>query len=275
MMTRATERAYSELQQAFDFYNQRLFDGELPDCLITFQRGKNTMGYFSYRRFVAADGSGRMIDEIALNPEYFPVYPLIEVMQTLVHEQCHMWQYHYGNPSRKTYHNAQWAAKMESIGLMPSSTGRPGGAKVGQKINDYPIPGGRFQRVTLELFQGQFALSWFDRFPVQVEEQKDMTAVIEQWRETLAQAHQNAESGIDIEAVLSMALLPSVSPQNGNGDSGDMAGSNDNDLPVAAFEDKPKRNKVKYQCRGCGAAVWGKAGLNIECGDCELAFIEN
>lgn len=36
-MTRATERAYSELQQAFDFYNQRLFDGELPDCLITFQ----------------------------------------------------------------------------------------------------------------------------------------------------------------------------------------------------------------------------------------------
>ncbi|CCM97003.1 hypothetical protein BN18_5285 [Klebsiella pneumoniae subsp. pneumoniae ST512-K30BO] len=54
-----------------------------------------------------------------------------------------------------------------------------------------------------------------------------------------------------------------------------MAGSNDNDLSVAAFEDKPKRNKVKYQCRGCGAAVWGKAGLNIECGDCELAFIEN
>ncbi|EAX0554851.1 sprT domain-containing protein, partial [Salmonella enterica] len=120
-----------------------------------------------------------------------------------------------------------------------------------------------------------FALSWFDRFPVQVEQQKDMTAVIEQWRETLAQAHQNAESGIDIEAVLSMALLPSVSPQNGSGDSGDMAGSNDNDLPVAAFEDKPKRNKAKYQCRGCGAAVWGKAGLNIECGDCELAFIEN
>lgn len=43
-----------------------------------------------------------------------------------------------------------------------------------------------------------------------------MTAVIEQWRETLALAHQNAEAGIDIEAVLSMALLPSVSPQNGS-----------------------------------------------------------
>jgi hypothetical protein len=41
-----------------------------------------------------------------------------------------------------------------------------------------------FQRVTLELFQGKFALSWFDRFPVQVEQQKEMAAVIDQWRET-------------------------------------------------------------------------------------------
>ncbi|EOM1209057.1 SprT-like domain-containing protein [Escherichia coli] len=104
--------------------------------MITFQHCKNTIGYFSYRSVVAADGSGRIIDEIALNPEYFPVYPLIEAMQTLAHEHCHMWQYHYGNPLHKTYHNAQWTDKMESIGLMPSSTGRPGGAKVGQKIND-------------------------------------------------------------------------------------------------------------------------------------------
>ncbi|MFH7118928.1 sprT domain-containing protein, partial [Klebsiella pneumoniae] len=86
---------------------------------------------------------------------------------------------------------------------------------------------------TLELFQGKFVLSCFDRSPVQFEQKKDMTAVIEQWRETLALAHQNAEAGIDIEAVLSMALLPSVSPQNGS-HSDDMAGSNDNDLSVAA-----------------------------------------
>lgn len=270
---RATERAYSELQEAFDFYNQRLFDGKLPDCLITFQRGKNTMGYFSHKRFVAADGSGIIIDEIALNPEYFPAYPLIEVMQTLVHEQCHMWQFHFGNPSRKTYHNAQWAAKMESIGLMPSSTGFPGGAKVGQKISDYPIPGGRFQQVTLELFQGQFALSWFDRFPVKVEQQKDMTAVIEQWRETLTQAHLNVASGIDIEAVLSMALLPSVQSQNVT--TALSESDVDEETHVVAFVDKPKRNKLKYQCPGCGASVWGKAGLNIHCGDCDQSFNES
>ncbi len=101
-----------------------------------------------------------------------------------------------------------------------------------------------------------------------------MTAVIEQWRETLALAHQNAEAGIDIEAVLSMALLPSVSPQNGS-HSDDMAGSNDNDLSVAAFEDKPNEIKLNISVAGVALPCGAKAGLNIECGDCELAFIEN
>ncbi|EFH9026784.1 hypothetical protein GFB26_23300 [Escherichia coli] len=38
-------------------------------------------------------------------------------------------------------------------------------------------------------------------------------------------------------------------------------------MPVSAFEDTPKRNKIKYQYWGCGVAVWGKLGLNIEYGD--------
>ncbi|GFV90229.1 sprT domain-containing protein [Trichonephila clavipes] len=80
---------------------------------------------------------------------------------------------------------------MEQVGLMPSSTGQPGGNKVGQSMNDYPIPGGRFMKETLELFRSGFALSWFDRFPVKVEQPKDLTPIIEQWRETLAQAVQD------------------------------------------------------------------------------------
>ncbi|EBR7327633.1 sprT domain-containing protein [Salmonella enterica] len=264
--SRATERAYAELQQAYDFYNQRLFDGQLPDCLITFQRGKNTMGYFSRNRFVSpADGT--QIDEIALNPEYFPVYPLIEVMQTLVHEQCHMWQFHFGNPSRKGYHNAQWAAKMELVGLMPSSTGQPGGNKVGQSMNDYPIPGGRFMKETLELFRSGFALSWFDRFPVKVEQPKDLTPIIEQWRETLAQAvqdHPVAGGQAGVERLLTLALVPSVQSHDEE-DGGEVAG--------VVLQPKPK-TRHKHVCPECGAAAWGKPGLNLLCGDCNIAFID-
>ncbi len=39
---------------------------------------------------------------------------------------------------------------------------------------------------------------------------------------------------------------------------------------------RTSQNEIKLNISVAGgAAVWGKAGLNIECGDCELAFIEN
>lgn len=41
-------------------------------------------------------------------------------MQTIVHEMVHLWQYEFGKPSHRTYHNKE-ADKM-AIGLMPSNT---------------------------------------------------------------------------------------------------------------------------------------------------------
>jgi hypothetical protein len=39
------------------------------------------------------------------------------------------------------------------------------------------------------------------------------------------------------------------------------------DIAVAT-KPKGKPNRIKYECEGCGAAVWGKAGLAIACIDC-------
>lgn len=36
---------------------------------------------------------------------------------------------------------------MESLGLMPSETGRRGGARVGQAMDQYVVPGGTFEAV--------------------------------------------------------------------------------------------------------------------------------
>jgi len=135
-----TAQNYAELQTAYDHFNQALFDGALPTCLITLQREKRTCGYFSSQRF--ADLDGRTTDEIALNPAYFAVVPLVETMQTLVHEMAHLWQSHFGSPGRSRYHNGEWADKMEAIGLMPSSTGKPGGRRTGDRMADYAIEGG-------------------------------------------------------------------------------------------------------------------------------------
>lgn len=44
--------------------------------------------------------------------------------------------------------NEEWADKMEGIGLMPSSTGKPGGSRTGEKMADYAIEGGLFMQAT-------------------------------------------------------------------------------------------------------------------------------
>lgn len=54
MRTLPTVETYNELQTAYDFFNTRLFSGDLPPCLITLQREKRTYGYFSSKRFVGS-----------------------------------------------------------------------------------------------------------------------------------------------------------------------------------------------------------------------------
>ena len=73
--TQPTPRTYSEFELAYVTFNHRLFDGELPPCLITLQREKRTYGYFSSNRF--GNRQGETTDEIALNPEFFAVTPLM------------------------------------------------------------------------------------------------------------------------------------------------------------------------------------------------------
>ena len=82
-MTDPTTQAYAELQQAFEHYNVELFDGQNPRCLITMQREKRTYGYYSTKRFVHRDDH-TTLDEIAINPAYFGIVPLLEILQTLV-----------------------------------------------------------------------------------------------------------------------------------------------------------------------------------------------
>lgn len=119
-----TQEFYDFFLFLFDKFNENLFDSTLPQCLIVITRKNKTFGYYSSRRW--ANNENTYTDELAVNPLYFNRYPFIEILQTIVHEMCHLWQQHYGTPSQRTYHNKEWADKMESIGLMPSTTGKIG-----------------------------------------------------------------------------------------------------------------------------------------------------
>lgn len=137
---------YFSLELAYTFFNCMLFNGELPACLITFQRTRSTYGYFSGARFVKVGDSSEVTDEIALNRAYVGKLSPSDLYATLVHEKTHLWQHHFGKPPRGRYHNLEWAAKMREIGLEPSDTGEPGGKPIGERISHYIVEGGAFDR---------------------------------------------------------------------------------------------------------------------------------
>ncbi len=160
---RPTEEAYGEFQRAYDHFNRALFDGCLPPCLITLHReSKRTYGYFLHQRFVRLSDGRTVTDEIAMNPMHFGGRNVLEVLSTLAHEMVHLWQAHHGRPSRAAYHNKQWAAKMDEIGLQPSSTSAPGGKRTGQTMSHYIRGGGRFARAAAQLTAKGFMISWAD-----------------------------------------------------------------------------------------------------------------
>lgn len=155
----APTEEYSAFDQAYDYFNAELFEGRLPLCMITLNRKANTAGYFSPERFNSRQADD-LTDEIALNPDGFEGRTDREVLSTLVHEMAHLWQQHFGAPSRGRYHNHEWAAKMDSLGLTPSSTGEPGGKRTGQRMSHYIIDGGPFDASCRALLSTGFKLTW-------------------------------------------------------------------------------------------------------------------
>lgn len=170
-----TAATYDELNRAYDFFNDRLFDGRLPEVLITLSRTRKAHGYFSPERFSNRDGDTHL-DEISLNPDSCGRDPKV-VLSTLVHEMAHVQQQHEGKPSRGGYHNKEWAGMMLDIGLTPTATGAEGGKMTGAKITHMIDPGGRFDVACDELIATGIELAWFSEPGEPAARKKDLSKV--------------------------------------------------------------------------------------------------
>lgn len=161
----ATRDQYEAFSRAFDAFNEALFAGKCPPCVLTFQRKKGAFGYFSPERWEQSvrggANSGKRVGEIALNPG--APWGIRDkgrisrdIASTLVHEMCHAIQHAHGKPSRSGYHNEEWAKLMESCGLVPSHNGLPGGKRTGQSMTHFIDAKGRFAEVYAALGDGGF-----------------------------------------------------------------------------------------------------------------------
>jgi len=196
---------YDALHAAFDHFNAQLFAGKLPPVMLTIHRKKNARGYFWAEQFREKNDDALKLDEIALNPESMG-RDTKAVLSTLVHEMVHLEQQHFGQPGKDGYHNKEWGTMMDVVGLTPTATGNPDGARTGKKVTHMIEPGGLFD-VACDAFLAQgHDLSWFTLPPVAVEKAKDLS-------------------------------------------------------------------KVKHTCPDCDNKVWGKLGIRVFCGDCDLQML--
>lgn len=162
-MKSATSDIYTTLDEAYYFFNVRLFQSELPDCVIVLQRkGKNNLGFFAPERYtertdkkVKSKKKAKMISELSLNPTNFHWQTDEDVLSVLVHEMCHVWQFHCTDKyPRNGYHDKKWGAKMKEVGLFPSKSGEVGGKETGQQMHHYILIDGKFTVSAKELLKG-------------------------------------------------------------------------------------------------------------------------
>ena len=268
-----TIECYRTLSSAYEYFNSALFAGQLPDVIITFHRQRKVMGYASIGRWV--NEQRQYVDELAVNPEYFAKYPLIEICQTLCHEQVHIWQAHYGSPGRRGYHNAQWAKKMMQIGLIPSPTGKPGGQNTGEWMMDYVLLEGPFHNACKELLKKGYRLPWVDRYPV-FRLELPVTAYDDKGSEYELKENLNPRPTASIAAmraekdVLAAMTEQSLSKQafSSADEEVNQFYEDDNLSELITSKPKPRSGRIKYACKTCHIQLWGKPGLNVVCGDC-------
>jgi hypothetical protein len=235
-----TADTYAALQAAFDYFNQQLFAGSLPPCLITLRSSPRAYGYLHRRRFVNL--AGEQVDELGLNPGYFALQSREEVFSTLVHEMVHHWQHHHGQPARSVAHNKQWAAKMEAIGLMPSATGQPGGKRTGQQMSDYILPGGAFLAACAGLPPAAASLPWLDRH--------------------VAMAPAQMRARREALAASGLAAVPGTPPF-------DEATAERMALAVRQPAARARPVRLRQRCPDCGVSAWSAPEVPLSCGHCQ------
>lgn len=261
-----TNELYAPLVDAYNYFNNELFNSQLPNVIFTLQRKMNVMGFFAAKRW--GNLQGEMCSEISINPAYFASCRIIEVLQTLVHEMVHAWQFHFGRPSDGHYHNKEWAQKMMEVGLMPSDTGEPGGAIVGRHMSDFIMKQGAFMLSAEKLMQTEtFRLNWVDRLALP---KLHETVIVDS---PVLASNSIVEHCAHSDDILNANVI-SI-------EEGIKVAANSNrqeefsSLPSSFFmsEVGKRQTRSRHVCPGCGTKIYGKASLNVICGDCELPFL--
>lgn len=157
----------TELQRAFDHFNETLFDGQLPACMLRVERLNRYLGYFRARQWndvvgKAFDGA-QSVAEIVLDPVAFRNRSMAETLSTLVHEMAHLKDFADGTAPKRAYHGKSWVAIMVAVGLKPVICDAKGvviDKPTGPNATHEIVKGGKFDVAFKALVDTGFTLTW-------------------------------------------------------------------------------------------------------------------
>jgi hypothetical protein len=107
-------------QAIFDYFNQQLFDGSLPNCILDLNAKGKSQGYFKPKGWTKYDGQIVTSHQISLNPELLQESTSDRAYRALVIQMLALWQHELGEtkPVRPGYYNTEFLAKAETVGLV-------------------------------------------------------------------------------------------------------------------------------------------------------------
>lgn len=153
---------YDKFQEAFIHLNEVLFDGELPNIYLTLRNhSPDTLGYFAPEQFRKREGEG-VRHELSMCPTHFLHRSDRQILATLAHEMCHLWQEAYGKPGKGGYHNREWGEKMLKIGLTPVNNNNPK-RMTGRSVYHEIVEAGPFDAAAQALLTQGWTLQWGER----------------------------------------------------------------------------------------------------------------
>lgn len=132
----ASEQAQANVREAFAWFNEQLWDNQLPiDTVVFWHRQPKANGYFGPHRF--KNDKGVLVSELALNPDWLGKRTDLDILSTLVHEMCHLERLLLDPGDWPgAYHCQKWVDMMERVGLIPVAMekGKRNGKKTGYSV---------------------------------------------------------------------------------------------------------------------------------------------
>ena len=181
--TTPTQDLWVNYEAVYDYLNQELFEGQLPQVILNFATHGKSNGYFTPARWSKKAvmlrkpqrqrGRPKKVKEqlqtaheLSLNPVLLQA-PVQDCLSWLVRLMVQLWVYER-NPkqTQQGYFSKAFSAKMWELGVPATRDGTPAGPKTGFAMQHWIEKDGKFQRAIDGMPEEWFAWIGQRRLPV-------------------------------------------------------------------------------------------------------------